>query len=369
MSGKMFLFLVMVVCLVEPNLLAQTSGSSSTKTPDSRFLRWDKNNDRRLSRNELPEALRGNFERVDVDRNGWISLNEHLNFINRNVKGTDGSKTQATSYKNVEYVEDGHERHRLDLYVPHSQSRSKTFPLVIWVHGGAWRQGSKERFAHLNLLLDNGFAVACVNYRLSQHAIFPAQIHDCKAAVRFLRKNAERFDLDPTQFGAWGSSAGGHLVALLGTSANVSELEGDLDNQEVSSRVQAVCDWYGPTDLLGMNQQAGEKGKIDHDAADSPESLLTGAPIQNVPEKAERINPIRYVTSDDPPFLIMHGDRDYLVPRQQSELLNAALQEVGVSTTFVLVPGAGHGFTKHREHQRAIDFFSQQLTKKSGVGK
>ncbi|MDG2014222.1 MAG: alpha/beta hydrolase [Pirellulaceae bacterium] len=369
MSGKLFLLLVIVSWLGVPPLVAQTKAPSSLKKPDIRFLRWDKNKDQRLSRNELPAPLRVNFERVDTDRDGWISLAEHLRFINRNNKEVEGGRTNATANMNLDYVEGGHERHQLDLYIPRSPGRSKKFPLIIWVHGGGWRQGSKDRFSHLDLLLDNGFAVACINYRLSRHAVFPAQIHDCKAAVRFLRKNSERFGLDAKKFGAWGSSAGGHLVALLGTSGDVLELEGELGNLDVSSRVQAVCDWFGPTDFLEMNRQAGKDGKIDHDAANSPESLLVGAPIQSVPQKTGRINPIHYVSTDDPPFLIMHGERDYLVPHQQSEMLNAALRQFGVPATFILVRGAGHGFTQQRDHRRAIEFFSEQLLEKPTAGK
>tara|TARA_B110000495_G_scaffold182595_1_gene178245 strand:+ start:405 stop:1520 length:1116 start_codon:yes stop_codon:yes gene_type:complete len=359
MNGKRFFWLVALSILwLSCTPLAAQSGST---TPDGRFLRWDKNKDNRLSRDELPLAIRGNFDRVDADRSGWISVEEHSKFLNRNAGSSDGLPAKTKTQKNLAYVDQGHERHRLDLYLPQSKSPPSRLPLIIWVHGGGWKNGSKDRFAHLNSLLKRGFAVASINYRLSHHATFPAQIHDCKAAVRFLRKNAQRFGLDPEKFGVWGSSAGGHLVALLGTSGEVSELEGTLGNLDVSSRVQAVCDWYGPTDLLRMNQQAGSKGKLDHDAANSPESLLVGAPIQDAPQKTAKINPIQYVTSDDPPFLIMHGDQDRLVPPQQSQMLNDALKAAGVSTTFILVKGAGHGLNSQRDRQQPVDFFASQF--------
>jgi acetyl esterase/lipase len=153
------------------------------------------------------------------------------------------------------------------------------------------------------------------------------------------------------------------LVALLGTSGEVSELEGDLGTVGVSSRVQAVCDWFGPTDLLKMNKQAGATGKINHDAPGSPESLLVGAPIQDEPKKTRKLNPIEYVTADDPTFLIMHGDQDRLVPFQQSQMLNDALKAAGVSTTLVLVQGAGHGLKSQRDRDQAIDFFMNQFQK------
>ena len=343
------------------SVTAQTADAPASTKPDARFLRWDKNKDMRLTRDELPSAIRGNFDRVDTDQSGWISLDEHFSFLNRTAEPSSDSLEDMKTLKNLAYVKQGHERHRLDLYLPQVRPSAAELPLIIWVHGGGWKNGSKDRFAHLNPLLQRGFAVASINYRLSQHATFPAQIHDCKAAIRYLRKNAQRFGLDPKKFGVWGSSAGGHLVALLGTSGEVSELEGNLGTVDVSSRVQAVCDWFGPTDLLKMNQQAGATGKIDHDAPGSPESLLVGAPIQEVPEKTNKINPIAYVTADDPPFLIMHGDQDRLVPFQQSQMLDDALKAAGVSTTLILVQGAGHGLKNQRDRQRAIDFFANQF--------
>lgn len=368
MNGRMFFWLVFlsIAWLSCASLNAQAvvrSDSAKPAKPDGRFLRWDKNRDNRLTRDELPTAIRGNFDRVDTDRSGWISPDEHFNFLNRTPGPSDDSLADIRTLKNLAYVKQGHERHRLDLYLPPSQPSATALPLIIWVHGGGWKNGSKDRFAHLNALLERGFAVASINYRLSHHAIFPAQIHDCKAAVRFLRKNAKRFGLDPRKFGVWGSSAGGHLVALLGTSGEVSELEGNLGTVGVSSRVQAVCDWFGPTDLLKMNQQAGAAGKINHDAPNSPESLLVGAPIQEVPEKTGKINPLEYVTADDPPFLIMHGDQDRLVPFQQSQMLNDALKAADVSTTLVIVQGAGHGLKSQRDRDQAIDFFTNQFLK------
>jgi acetyl esterase/lipase len=207
------------------------------------------------------------------------------------------------------------------------------------------------------VLLKDGYAVASINYRLSQHAIFPAQIEDCKAAVRWLRAHAAQYGLDPGHFGAWGASAGGHLVALLGTAGEVKEFEKG-PNLEFSSRVQAVCDWFGPTDFAEMNKFPGH---MDHDAADSPESQLIGGPVQENKAKAQRANPITYVTPGDPPFLIMHGDQDPLVPINQSELLEAALRKAGVPVTFHVVQGAGHGFRGDELNRMVSDFFRKYL--------
>ena len=237
------------------------------------------------------------------------------------------------------YAQIGDRELTLDLYWP--ETVVAPAPLIIWVHGGAWRGGNKNRPGPTLPFLDKGYAVASVGYRLSQEAIFPAQIQDCKAAVRWLRANAGRYNLNPERFGAWGSSAGGHLVALLGTAGNVSDWENVGEHRDVSSRVQAVCDWFGPTDFLRMDDVPGA---IGHNAPNSPESQLIGAPIQENADKVARANPITYVTPDDPPFLIMHGTVDLTVLPNQSELLHRALQAKGVTATLLLIEGQGHGF-------------------------
>ncbi len=155
--------------------------------------------------------------------------------------------------KDLEYGPHG-VGNRLDLYLP--PKADAPTPLVIWIHGGGWEAGNKDNPPGLGLL-KKGYALASINYRLSQEAKFPAQIEDCKAAIRFLRANAKKYNLDPDHFGVWGASAGGHLVALLGTTGGVKELEGDGPNKEESSAVQAVVDWFGPTDMLQMKAQAG----------------------------------------------------------------------------------------------------------------
>jgi acetyl esterase/lipase len=249
----------------------------------------------------------------------------------------------------IVYARRGDHELTLDLY--RREHADVLTPVVVWIHGGAWIGGSKGAPFPALVLLARGYAVASIGYRLSQEALFPAQIKDCKAAVRWLRANAEQCHFDPDRFGAWGSSAGGHLAALLGTSGGVRDLEGKEGNLEYSSRVQAVCDWFGPTDFLRMNDV---RGIINHDAADSPESRLIGGPIQEHSAEVARANPISYVTPDDPPFLIMHGDRDRTVPLNQSELLHAALQKAGVESTLVVVPGSGHGFRGATSHWQEV---------------
>ena len=244
-------------------------------------------------------------------------------------------------HANLAYAEiDGREL-VLDVYAQEHRPE-RPVPVVVWVHGGGWRGGSKDRINRSLPILEHGFGLVSVGYRLSGEALFPAAIADVKAALRWVRANATKYGYDPQRVGAWGSSAGGHLVALLGTAHEVSEWDRlHEENADISSRPDAVCNWFGPTDFLRMNDFPG---RIDHDAADSPESRFIGAPIQQHPAKVQRANPITYVTADDPPMLHMHGEKDQSVPYNQSELLHAAMQSADLDTTLYKVRNADHGF-------------------------
>lgn len=258
--------------------------------------------------------------------------------------------------RDVEYGTGGGRALRLHLVRPRAP-RPGPMPVVVYVHGGAWRAGSRDAgVGPLTRLARKGFGGASIEYRLSGEATFPAQIEDCKCAIRFLRAKAKELGFDPDRIGVWGPSAGGHLAALLGTSGDVPELEGTGGWAGQSSRVQAVVDWFGPTDFLIMG-----KGKLDHDAPGSPESLLVGGPIRQNKDKAARANPITYVTKDDPPFLIMHGDRDETVPPNQSEALHAALKKAGVPSTLQILKGAGHGFRGEDAIRAVEEFFDDHL--------
>jgi len=276
---------------------------------------------------------------------GWMIPFQNLGIL-QTVAEDPSVETRVV--KDLEYVAYGHERHRLDLYLPAASDRPA--PIIVWVHGGGWAGGSKAGTPAIRMVR-SGFAVASINYRLSQHAIFPAQIHDCKAAIRWLRAHASEYRLDPAHVGVWGSSAGGHLVALMGTSNGVSDLEGLLGNPEQSSDVQAVVDWFGPTDFLTV----GSKETRTH--------FLGGDP-QTIPEQARRASPMHYVSKDDPPFLVMHGDADPTVPIAQSETFAKALQGAGVDATLVNVVGGGHGgklFTNDESMHRIESFFRKHL--------
>lgn len=259
-------------------------------------------------------------------------------------------------FRDLAYVTNGHPRQTLDLYLPET---GQGWPLLIWIHGGAFRAGSKENKVPLDYLAA-GYAVASINYRLSQHALFPAQIEDCKAAVRWLRANAGQFGFDPLRFGVWGESAGGHLVAMLGTAGSTDEFDVG-EHLDQSSRVTAVVDYFGPTDFCQMDAHRRPEGMV-HDTPDSPESELVGGPIQEHPDWVARANPVTYVTHNAPPFLIVHGDQDPLVPYHQSVLLEAALKKVGVPVTFYTVKGAGHGrFTDPKVPELTRGFLDKHL--------
>lgn len=228
---------------------------------------------------------------------------------------------------------------KLDLYLPDA-SPADLVPLVVWIHGGAWLSGDKNRTSAPEVLGPE-YAVASIDYRLSQQAPFPAQIHDCKAAIRWLRAHAVEYGIDPDRIGAWGSSAGGHLAALLGTSGGVEELEGTVgDCLGVSSRVQAVCDFFGPIDLLTLVDPTGE---IDLGTAQSPVGRLLGGPRAERIELAKLASPTAHVDATDPPFLIVHGDADEIVPWAQSVTFHQILADAGVDASLYVVGLAGHG--------------------------
>lgn len=268
----------------------------------------------------------------------------------------DTLSSDIVVHRDLAYVPGGHPRHTLDLYLPPADD---PLPLIVWIHGGAFRLGSKEDRVPLDQLRA-GYAVAAINYRLSQHALFPAQIEDCKAAVRWLRAHADRYGIDPARIASWGESAGGHLAAMLGTTGSTAELEVG-EHLDLSSRVQAVVDFFGPTDFLQMDAHRLPQGMV-HDTPDSPESELVGGPIQERRAEVARANPVTYVGPDAPPFLIIHGDQDPLVPYHQSTLLVAALEAAGVPVTFYTVAGAGHGgFTDPHIPPLVRDFLAAHL--------
>jgi acetyl esterase/lipase len=242
--------------------------------------------------------------------------------------------------------------HLLDLYLPAASTGPR--PVVIFSQGSAWmanngRQNAPALAAELNKF---GYAVAGVAVRTSAQATFPGQVYDVKAAIRWLRANAGKYQLNPDRIGIVGESSGGWLAAMAAVTGDVPELEGNLGVTGVSSAVQAAIAYYPPTDFLQMDRWAlkpcdpgasiGPGRPFCHDAAQSPESRLIGCAIQTCAEKTELANPIRYISSADPPIMVVHGESDDAVPHAQGELLYQALNKACHDAVFISLPVAGH---------------------------
>lgn len=209
-------------------------------------------------------------------------------------------------------------------------------PAIVHIHGGGWMEGSKGPGWNW-FLAARGFFVVSISYRLSHEATFPACLHDCKAGVRWLRANADRYGLDPARVGVWGHSAGGHLAALLGVTENIPALEGNSGSLGHSSRVQAVVALSPPADFLRTG------GRMINDA-DSPVTRLFGGMVHERAELMRLAGPVNHVRGDAPPFLIVHGERDDVVPIEQAHRLHEALSRAGGEVAFVPLAGVGHDF-------------------------
>jgi len=258
--------------------------------------------------------------------------------------------------RDITYCTNGGVALKMDVRYPTGMSRPA--PILVYVHGGSWSSGDKTDaigMTDVPELLSRGYLVASVDYRHAPEWKFPAQIEDVKCAIRFLRANAARFNLDPNQIGAWGHSAGGHLVALLGLTDKSDGFEGSSQYLDQSSRVEAVVDLCGRADLKGM---PADKAESVFGAADNSSPLL------------ERGSPITFVSKGDAPFLIFHGDKDDVVPLQVSEKLAGLLKAAGISATLVVVKNGDHMFrpqggpispTRADMTRMMADFFDQHL--------
>jgi acetyl esterase/lipase len=260
----------------------------------------------------------------------------------------------------------------LDLYWP--AAGNGPFPVIVAIHGGAFMGGDKrdEQLTPMLEGLKRGYAVASINYRMSGEARFPALVHDVKAAIRWLRSQAAKLLIDPQRMAVWGGSAGGYLSLMAGVAAGVPELDDRaLGNADQPCHVQAVVDWFGPTDFLTMDEQLAASGmapavEMAHSGANSPESLLLGWRITDVPELARAASPATYLHAGAPPFFIQHGDRDDTVPHQQSVAFAAQARALlgAEKVRLELLPGARHAdpafATLHNVH-KVLDFLDDCL--------
>ena len=262
----------------------------------------------------------------------------------------------------------------LDLYLPEGNG---PFPVVVNIHPGGFFSGDKDMVPGTpgKALLKAGYAIASINYRLSGEATFPAAVQDAKAAVRFLRANAAKYKLNPDKIAAFGQSAGGNLASMLGTAGDVAEFDDPkLGNAGVSSRVQAVINWFGPNDFSVMDAQAKAQGcpasDQTHSAADSPESKYLGVAVPSSPELVKKANPMTYITKDDPPFLVQKGDQDCTIAIENTKMLADALAAAGMDVHYDLLKGVGHGdgfgattpvFESESNSQALVDFLNTKL--------
>ena len=254
-------------------------------------------------------------------------------------------------------VVDGHEL-KLDLYMPKDAA---TPPLLVWVHGGRWQRRSKED-VYTTALVGDGFAMASIDFRLSEDAPFPAQIHDIKAAIRFLRANAATYGYDATRIGIHGRSSGGHLTALVGVTNRHEELEGEVgDHLDQSSDVQVVVSYFGASNLTSILEQSTPYGVSMRAPA---LQLLLGGPLEEKVELARLASPVSHVDATDPPLLLLHGDQDPQMPISQSHELHSAYKEHSLPVHFEVIHGAEHGgaqFFDQKRNALVVAFLNEHL--------
>lgn len=283
------------------------------------------------------------------------------------ISAIESSKT----WLDIDYVGDGIIGHKLDVFLP--KKGKAPFPIIVTIYGSAWfsnsAKGSCFKDGFGQVLLNQGFAVVSINHRSSTDAVWPAQLHDIKAVVRFIRANATKFSLDSSFVGVSGFSSGGHLSTMLGVTSNLKnakigslgiDLEGNIGkNPNSSSHVNAVVDWFGPTNFITMDS-CGSSFK--HDDIKSPESSLIGGAIQENKDKVALANPMSYISKNTVPFLIIHGTNDKLVPYCQSQELYQKMQQLNVSSQFITVEGGEHGpgVMIEKYYEQMVDFFKIQ---------
>lgn len=268
----------------------------------------------------------------------------------------DYEKEGLTFTEGVVYTVNNGREYRMDIVYP--ADAQGALPTVIWVHGGGWSDENLTRkylpSRELAELAKKGYVTASIDYRLCQVAPFPAQIIDCKAAVRFLRANAELYHVDVAHIGAWGESAGGHLVELMAYSDDAEFV--DEHNSGYSSRIQAVVPWYAPADLRKPRKSGEEMPQLYR-------NLFGSDDVEECHRMAEIASPVTYTGRKNPPTLLMHGDVDRLVSLEESKVMEQALREAGNEVSLVIAPGQGHGFFDGDEYYQEIYRFFEKTLK------
>jgi acetyl esterase/lipase len=274
-----------------------------------------------------------------------------------NIEAAEGFKI----IKNLFYAENQNQAQALDLFIPESR-QSEKLPIIVYIHGGGWQNGNKEMGLEvLRPFLKNGKYIGCsINYRLSGEAKWPAQIYDCKAALRWIKANANKYGIDKDKIGIWGTSAGGHLVAMLALTSESNEFNGEIGKHlNETAAISCAVDGFGPSDLLAMDDRPGA---FEHNSANSPESKLIGGALQQNKDKALNASPVSWVSNKCEPMLIYHGTDDKLVIIEQSDKLYSLLKEAGTDDIYYIkINGAGHGARHQILTERMGLFFERYL--------
>ena len=344
-------------------LLAPVLGWSQDDKTGGRTDRWlknDRDGDGKLAKHETSGLMARFFDRQDTNKDGFLDRSE-LDALAQRLESNrppPGQRpkppsteellrtapAEVTIVPDLSYRDGASKAWKLDLVMPKAKSE-KPRPGIVFVHGGGWRGGDKRAGYFLRGAIEyaqKGYVCITVNYRLVGEAPFPACVHDVKNAVRWFRANAKKYNVDPERIGAYGNSAGGHLVCMLGLVTKEAGLEGDGPYQEQSSVVQAVCASAPPTDFklfAGAMERMGRKG-----------GLLEGS-SEGLAKRAQAASPVHHVHKVAPPFLLVHGTKDTTVNVKHSDVLAEALQKVGVEdVTYLRIEGAGHGvFNQKKE--------------------